>query len=321
LRRNKKWWQNPTSHKKVAVKVAIQGPLRGIEKCVAFLHRVNLSGPYGYGRIRDELGPLWIDNGFVPEERFPAYRKKARKNYRNFSLNIFTNPIKNSEGIPMRPACFVEIHPSEAILHHEYRDLLLKVDERFPDLKVSSVEYAVDLYCKTSLGTGNLFWIIRKCLYVPWQREVRMIGGQQNIYGTKYNLVCHVDSDHKFYERGNDSDKNRKGWLRDDVNRVRLEHTVKRKQLLKCGISTLEDLIRSPEFLAINRDKWQFKKFSESPRFPAIWDPYREGCFQSEYLRYRTRISNLSKYKHDVKELSTLRSTIMDALQLADWSW
>jgi hypothetical protein len=113
------------------------------------------------------LGDLKIDDTFMPEIRNPKYDRKAIKRYESFYLIIFVNPKKNCY-----PWCSIEVHPEKDLPVQTYKDFLKELDSNLPDLKVSLVEYTIDLFCNSPKEVNSLFWFIRRCLYIPAQREV-----------------------------------------------------------------------------------------------------------------------------------------------------
>ena len=230
--------------------------LRTIEKITARLHKINLSGKYDYTTINEQIGPLYDDtqNNWFRK----VYCKKYIRNFSNFIISVFVNPI-----IPTPARCFMQIIPRGNITAKTHKDFLIQFDEVLPELKTSSVEYAVDLFCSDPLGVKNLYWNIIRHLFIPYQRKVRTLEEDLEKYGKqhKVNCVTRFGDSHKAYERGRDSDKDQEGWREADLNRVRLEFTAKDK-LREYKIRFLNDLIETPRFFELNNERWKFKQFT-----------------------------------------------------------
>jgi len=119
---------------------------------------------------------------------------------------------------------------------------------------VSSVEYTLDLFCNRPTEVENLLMMMRRSLYIPYQKSARIIGEHTSKWGdpSRMNSVYHLRLN-KLYERGDDNTKTKEGWRFHDLNRVRLEHTAKRRELRKHGISSITDLIQDCRFNEINK--------------------------------------------------------------------
>jgi hypothetical protein len=275
--------------------------LAGISRYEARLHMIVLFGNYNYVDIVEALGEIWVDNKFKSDIRNPGYRKKAIRQEKNFFLVVFYSPKNNC-----LPWCTIEIHPQKDFPVQTYKDFLKglnkKLIEKLPDIKVSAVEYAIDVFCYEPEYVRELQWLIRRCLYLRNQMsvitfdndEINVKGkdvkisyiygwDKQKAYDKGYeiiemNEVYRVGDYHKAYERGPDDNDKKKGlgWKVVNLDRVRMEYTADRDKLKEEGIFTLPDLIDDAHFKAINENKWVFRKFERSTILPKIWQPYLE---------------------------------------------
>ena len=278
--------------------------LSNVTKIEPRLHKINLSGSYNHDGIKDKLGLLKHDDN---NQLFKVYDRKYIKKRPGFQLSIFVNPKKFAK------PCFMFLSPLRDIDLKTHKDFLIWLDNKLPGLNVSSVEYAVDVFCSSPSAVVFLHIMIRKYSYAPSQTTVRTIGNGDVVrkYGLEFeegqieNLVTHFGNvgkhgqfraRHKIYERGKDVakkfTKRSKGkkshafWLEKDLDRLRFEFTAKR-ELKKHGIHQLLDLIENPSFLAINGTKWRFEQLKNGP---PPWHYRTEagqgyaGIFQVEYL-------------------------------------
>jgi hypothetical protein len=153
--------------------------------------------------------------------------------------------------------------------------------------------------------------------------------GEEQAWGDKsrMNMTYRV-SGVKFYERGSDDEKKKKGWVLENVNRVRLEHSAIRKTLVKYEIHVLSDFVERPQFHAINGDIFVFKCFEGSKILPHYWDAYKMldekgygGCFQLELNRRRHDVKNVHQYMRNVRKLDALKSELERAMIEFDTQW
>jgi hypothetical protein len=273
-----------------------------IRKIVSRLHKINFSGRYNYPELNEKIGPFFDDtkNNWMRK----SYAKKYVRKFPNFNVSVFVNPIE------IRPPCYLQITPMKDITIATYKEFLIQLATWFPDLQTSRVEYACDIfYTPDAISITDFYDNIRRHLYVPYQKEVRTLGGITEKIGK--NIVTHFGGDHKAYERGADILKNSDDyWMETDLDRVRLEYTADKKFLRKNGISSLFDLIKNPKFFKININRWRFQQFKESAKgLPSPWQPFTaqdkdefSGSFQSEYLKAKEDgiVKNPAQAKEDV---------------------
>jgi hypothetical protein len=275
--------------------------LGGIKGYKARLHRLVLSGNYKYDKIEKALGKLKIDNNFISAIRSPSYNKMAFRQFSGFYLNVFYSPKKT-----YYPGCTIEIHPKKDLPVQTYKDFLIELNEKLnkklPGIKLSEVEYAIDVFCYDPEAVRNLQWLIRSCLYLPYQRNVITFDNDEieinekdikisYLYGnnkemaydtgykiTEMNEVYRIGKYHKVYERGPDEKKKKDslGWEIEDLDRVRMEYTANKIKLKEKGIFNLYDLIYNSTFKVLNESRWTFKQFERSAILPKLWQPYLE---------------------------------------------
>jgi hypothetical protein len=198
------------------------------------------------------------------------------------------------------------------------------------------VEYAIDQYCSAPSMVSTLFFVERRYIVVPYQRRAKTFGGQEydiNLLGWK-NHVSHFGENDKAYERGDDNKRGKgkteeeKGWKREDLNRVRLEHTKTGTELRKkFNIDSLADFIANPHFGDINRDRWKFKHFIKG-KLPRYWEPFNTedeneyaGTMMNELIEARGNTKNVRQYLGPIPELRPLEERISAATADFDHIW
>jgi hypothetical protein len=283
------------------------------------LHFVRFSGPFSYSRLKEKIGEMKTNN--QPPRIMPNYQKEAHIRLKGGYLTVFYNPKE-----PFLPACMIQTAASR-------KDFLTQLDQLLLGLKLSMVEYAVDIYCRDFIGAKLLFWALRRYAYVPYAGRSMLYGGQE-VDGSRMSLVCRMGAV-KFYERGEDKNKigipgtDKKGWLDKKVNRIRLEYTAEGYVLKQNRLNTLQDLIRAPRFRTIFSGKIKFKKFRDTAgRFPRYWEDYlakdlegNSGTFHDEYVKMYKADANLSQYLEGDDTLIELEDMIQARISQFDLDW
>jgi hypothetical protein len=294
----------------------------------AFLHKVILSALWG--NVQADSNKIWrvfdglhVDKTFVPAQRMPHYAKRWIQRTPEFQINIYANPTAH------RPPFLIEINPAEQATLNDWKELLKSMHLWFPSLKVSTVDYAIDEHCHDFKAAEMLFRAQLRHLYIPYQRSVNFLGGDLVHFGdeTMMNTVCRMN-DVKMYERGPDTKKKGDGWTMANVDRVRFEYSAPRLVLVNHGISVIADLIRHPQFHAINKDIYNFKHFKGSNKLPKLGQDYtmpdkngNVGCFQLEVIGNRHKVKNIAHYMEDVEEFEALKSALHNAMETFDFEW
>jgi hypothetical protein len=333
--------------------------LSGISRYEAKLHMLVLFGNYNYTDIVEALGALWIDIEFKSDIRNPGYRKKAIRQEKDFFLNVFYSPKEN-----YFPWCTIEVHSSKDLPIQTYKNFLKELNKKLPDIKVSAVEYAIDVFCNDYEAVKNLQWLIRRCLYLPYEDKIITFDNdettikeydvkisylsekdKEKVYKEGHNIiemneVFRIGNNHKVYERGPDEKKKGLGWEAINLDRVRMEHTAKRKLLTEKGIDALSDLIDNAHFMDINKNRWKFRKFERSAILPKLWKPYLEqelpylkkdkkkidfqgftGSFQLEHIRGADKVDNVAQHTKQIKEMIPFAVQLNEAILFFDKKW
>ena len=289
------------------------------------LHRVNLSGSYVYDQLTDALGDLWVDGGFDPSTRGSNYASKGARRFPAALVEVQFNRVR-----PV-PQAFLSVFPNGDVSVREHRNVLIRLLERLPELNVSSVEFAADLFCVRDGFVGLLFYSLLGALYVPYQKYVRFYDEEGKGGGAGMNEVARFGPNDKVYERGCDDRKQiGGGWRREDLDRVRVEHTAKRVELKNLGIRTLVDLIAEPKFAEISSKWWKLSEFRTAQGLPAPYDEYISsggagGIFQREYRAQKKRLEEMGKqispYRLPSKHYGWLQDEIDAAAARFDERW
>ncbi|MDD2337483.1 MAG: hypothetical protein PHD01_13000 [Geobacteraceae bacterium] len=305
--------------------------VEGIWAIQARIHGVNLTGGatergYNYEYFKEIFQTAGINKDFIPEKRMPGYKTQIVVPTSNFILNIFVNPFE-----PYFPPFFMEVIPKESISFIDYKKILSCLNDIIPNMKNSSVEYALDLFCSRPEEVENLFMMVRRSLFVRFQKESMLHGEASASWGnkTRMNFVYNYGGN-KAYERGDDDKKTINGWNFRDLNRVRLEHTAKRDELKRHGIKTLDDLLEDCRFKEINEGVYNFQCFGGSKKLPSYWDwpSYstedkngNSGAFQVEYNALRKTIKNIGQYKKNIVEFDGLKVKLVSEMIAIDAAW
>lgn len=307
------------------------GPLKIESK----IHKMVLVGSsegsaYGYKDLVSHLGPFLDFTESGPSKRKGYYERDYIRRKSDFILHIYVNPRKE-----FMPRFKLEIYPTSTVDISHYKDFLSNINRKIPGLKISCAEYAIDLYCKTGIHAANVFSLLRRFLYVPYQRNSRTYEDDEkeiNDIGRDKITVSrtiHIGNV-KIYERGDDSDKNRQsgGWERDKINRVRLEFSAKRRILKSTGIYALNDFLHDAQFHRINNPLYQFAYFKNSSKLPNVWEPYNckdsngvAGCFVTECAHYRKIVRNIAQYIRNADSFVELRKNIEASWKAFDDEW
>jgi hypothetical protein len=81
---------------------------------------------------------------------------------------------------------------------------LKELNKKLPDIKVSAVEYAIDVFCNDHEAVKNLQWLIRRCLYLPYEDKVITFDNDETTikeYDVKISYLSEEDKE-KVYKEG-----------------------------------------------------------------------------------------------------------------------
>ena len=273
------------------------------------LHKLSFSGGYGFQEIGSELGHPFLDDSFQPGKRMPNYRKKYLIWVGGVLFVIFLEPISH-----FFPDCYLEFAPPESMGPSKLRAFLSGLDRTLPKLKVSRIEYALDIFHPNPIVRKNLYGLIKAFLSIPYQRKVEVIENGET------HARTFMIGRTKIYERGSDKDKKDQSWYPEDLDRLRIEHTSNRPQLMRNGINKLNDLLDSPRFFESHRDRYNFKHFRSS-KLPQFFEKYNTNSFQEEREYYRKTIKNIYQYIKAFKPLDGFRKRLVEAMEQFDKDW
>jgi hypothetical protein len=315
--------KNPTDWPQQPFHEAVlNSALQTIDEIDPKIHRISLSGAYELPEIRKRFGALnhatynWLEK---------YYEERHFRTFPHFNVSVFVGPKYPPN--PKNPASsYFQIDPIGDVVPEAHKDFLIQFDQKLPNLNISGVEYAVDLFCRNPQGVIFLNDIIRKYLYAKYQQTVKKLGDKER-FGKRQsiqNMVSRLGDFQKVYERGPDNKKKKNDdfWFEEDFDRVRLEFTGKRvkSQLLKFGIEKLPDLIRNPRFYGINVNKWQFKQFKKKANKGTLPRPWEiEGTFHETYLELDKK--NRSRSFEPAKSFEILEKKIFQAMQDFNQNW
>jgi hypothetical protein len=316
----------------------INTALKGIKRVRVHVHRLNLSGIYNDIQVDEYLGNQFKFNQADLQGLgdYSDYRIKAYCQLPEGRLTCYYYPPSKS----YKPKCMMTtVSPSPALLY--------RVGESLPFLKVSSVEYAVDIFCDSPMAVQDLFYVFGRYLFVPRSKNVYRKGGPFHGYreSRSINAVLSYSFNSngkyvKLYERGKDElkiTKNPPSWRTKDIDRLRFELTIRRgcRKLQMHGIGELYNFALNPyceDILFPEKAKnheIQFKVFTKHHDLPQDHIDFttkdKKGnmeTFQLEYWDAKNKpISNLNNYVSEKKELDNLKERIRRSAKLFDLRW
>ena len=127
------------------------------------------------------------------------------------------------------------------------------------------------------------------------------------------------------YERGPDDmkreykrkSKNKRGWYRRDVDRLRIEFNIYRGWRLRnwLRIDTLEDFLERFSFSSASNKVFAFRRFRKmnSSKVPDDWE-----YFTKAYLARKENVKNILQYTEEVKELIPFEQDLILAAKQFD---
>lgn len=315
--------------------------IQNIVEVQARIHRIILNCPWDKKPIEklDIYFKKIFNNVGQNPDRVPRKRMKGYKN-QLISVNsickiyIFIDRI---DGI--LPVFRMEVVPRENTSPIEFRNYLAELDRLIENLHPTEVEYTLDLFCNLPREVESLFQMIKRSVYVPYKNNPKLFVNPPHASEQKrFNSTFNAADDVKIYERGYDETKEKylhksaeikKGWSHENLNRVRLEQTVKRPKLTKHDIVTLSDLISDCRFHELNKDIYKFKSFM-SKTLPNYWDwpsysianeQGHKGAFQFEYVLGRHLSTNVRQYMKDVEQFDLFKERLIQKMLDFDLSW
>lgn len=297
--------------------------LQEIDTVKPRLHRIALSGPYGYAQLKEVFKSIKINPKYRPSRRRISYKTEAFSYFNKQKLTIFLNPSH----LNRRAECVIETS-------YPTKKFLFDLSDAFPHMTVSLVEYALDIFCTDSTVVRRNYRTLMRYLWFPYQKEGKMYAS------AKLNsLECDRAAYFKagkivVYERGPDAksekDNGRPFWFLDDCDRIRIENRIDYPVLYRTEErkNYLASFVRDPCFGDISR-RFRFCMFRQNPLgLPTEYDVYRKkdengnsGYFYSEYLAAKKNVHNITRYIVPVPELEELKDMLNRAMTKFDKNW
>jgi hypothetical protein len=268
--------------------------LKSIKLIKPRIHNIKLSSDYLYREIQKELGTLVRDEKYEPYSILP-YKNRAYRNFEGSRFTIYYNP--NAGFLPKSMITF------KYAKHYP----LFELGNRLPELEVSSVEYALDFFCKNNgrpQNVRNLFLLFMHYLY---RRNVRTT----KYYTNRENFTYYIgaEKDFKIYERAEDKLEQKddagksKGWKFKDLDRVRLEYTLDRDAAKDYNLEFYIEFLMDCKFSDVMNGLFEFRKFKNHiEELPKEWQEYQlkkggvNNGFQDEYLLQK-ELGNIKSLK------------------------
>ena len=290
--------------------------LGGIVDIRAFIHRVTFSSEaLGYLDLKTMFDKIAVKKADYVGRKF-KYKKTA---IIHFSDGVEMNVLYSPHKVYMPYSIMSLSHPTANLMKvinkkvSELNSIIKEstgFDAQGKEIKLSSVEFTIDFYCRNSTVVGDLYYLLRRYSFVPYCKGVRMLGGEftgfvesgdysearemnsvtQYRYSEKefgiFNKVV------KIYERGQDCDNRGKDewWAHNKCDRVRYEVTARREFLKKIDITTLtlDEILNNMQFseLFFPKDKestgafFRLKHFNKKFRNNIVHVPME----QDEYI-------------------------------------
>ena len=310
-----------------------------IKKIEAKIHMITITGNINVKEIENKLGTLTPNNDYY-HSKDKTYDKMAEVTYDSHKFQVFEEPLEPY----IEQKIKVQITPPEGISVMKHKYFLTGLIDIFNTFNISIVEYAIDIYQPDRELVDILFWVLKKYLFISGSRTLPILykksipeetGKEEDMTeedmteediteeGTT-NKTYYVSISSKVYERGDDEKKENKGWDDKSINRVRLEHTADRDELVEYGFNLFPDFLADCKFVEINKDIWDFKVFEKYSKFPRVIDVYPDDdSFQNLYIAAREKDERPDKYIVDVdyEELLLLKKRIFEAMESFDEAW
>lgn len=298
-----------------------------IESLKPLIHRVVLSGYYNYDQVKQKIGNPKVNNECLKVTDHNGDFLKNRTSYNTFAnvwfcgkqVSVLVNP-------PARyyPFCMLEVtEPSQEWLMH--------LNSKLPNLKVSSVEYAVDIFPHNSEFSEELTSFLSKYLHCGHKRSSKI---EENLSTHATNLVFHFSTKHgigKLYSRGPDNRKIDDGWHIEDCDRTRIEFKATSGYYLKkYRIVELASFIENPKMTSIFAKKFKFHTFKESTYLgiPSEHEFYNECdengiplTFQAKLIELKKHIINVYPYIITPKKFDCLIDNWNESIADYDLEW
>lgn len=301
---------------------------KGITQVSAFIHRIHLfTRDATLEDIQKVLGPIKPHlKEFNKSHHLNRYNTAGYGTFMGYSVTLYSHPIQ-----PFQARFML------TITKHDQNFLHL-LSECIPGLKMSSVEYSIDMHCKDNKSTSMLYYVLRRYMYFRNRADVSTTGGKFDgvIVTRRTNSVYNIYQEAKkwsknitIYERGDDETRKTKGWAYKDVNRVRIEFLARSDNLRDdLSIKSLKAFVNDTKFSQFTHEKIDFRIFDRSNKLPKYSHDYeskdRTGCvesFQQEYFIARSEVLNISQYMDNAEFMTSIKAKILDAIKTFESKW
>lgn len=252
----------------------------------AIIHRITFSLNFSYNQICESFGVKFRLHtiGRFSRSNKSIYLFEGWTKIFDLKAHIMTG-ISDKMKFRSNRFSMISIIPNNPISPIDHKNLILKIEKKLvcSDLKVSEVELAYDFKTDSHKHVPLVFAALRKIIYIPYviKSESIINSGNQLVSRKKLNAVLHLGSRDKIYERGRDENKFSKkyndigeksktpGWDKKDLDRVRLERILLRRNLRNQKINNLKDLVEH-EISGMNImhniiDHYKLKEITKGP--------------------------------------------------------
>ena len=127
----------------------IHKSLYGVTEVKPLIHRSKFSKSYNYGDVQEKLGTLKPDDAYGKKarEKNYSYKKKVNRSIEGGRVSFLFNP----QSPHPKPSCIAQT-------------------------STSTLEYAIDVYCRNQIAVSGLFYILRRYIYIHHAMRTSMTG-------------------------------------------------------------------------------------------------------------------------------------------------
>jgi len=254
--------------------------------------------PLFEGNFRYDPSIRYIRTGKSDKWHYGRSYRVHKTDVSPYVLTVFFYPVTGG-----MPPCRIEINPEDSVTTDNYTKYLRWIDSSLPNLGVTGIEYTTDFYLASPRDVHNLFDLMLDYVRSPYLKNPKwtyMLETEESeeLHLGKKNLLSayfRLSGQDKIYPRGLDECRSGRGWMWDDVDRLRIEHTFTGwYDKKKYGIRTLSNFLNQPCFFyQVNKGAFDFCEF-KGQGLPQPWEPREHldpngnaGMLQIEYLHYR----------------------------------
>ncbi|HEY9825940.1 MAG TPA: hypothetical protein V6D19_10860 [Stenomitos sp.] len=346
LTNSQRYRKDPSKYSLQLAKAFVDGFTRSaiedVFKIKARLHRIalfypsELEGPDDlYGFFKGLFSNLSYNPKKLAAKRLIGFKNQLVIKTTCGTLSVFIHRIKDEY-----PLFIIELVPKDDATAKDLKTFLTYINVTIPGLETSKIEYAIDLFCRKPNEVENLYMMIKRSLYTPYKNEPEFYEHDplpDSVIGSRMNSTYYAKKDVlKVYERGNDHNKisyvhkgrKTKGWRFKDLNRVRLEYTASRPDLVKHEIVSLTDLLTDCKIYHLNKNLYDFR-FFKTKNLPKYWDwpsystvnnKNQNGTFLLEYAAPR-QLKNVRQCVAKIPEFQVLKKRMLAEMMKMESEW